>query len=135
MHELYLYILVMAGVTYLIRALPLTLIRREIRNPFLRSFIYYVPYATLAAMTFPAILGATGSLVSALAGLTAAVILAFFDRSLILVAAGAASPFMRLNWYYPFCTDLSLTFDPFYVTVYPDLNYIPIRSVKSVLRE
>jgi branched-subunit amino acid transport protein len=88
MHELYLYILVMAGVTYLIRALPLTLIRREIRNPFLRSFIYYVPYATLAAMTFPAILGATGSLVSALAGLTAAVILAFFDRSLILVAAG-----------------------------------------------
>ena len=79
MHELYLYILVMAGVTYLIRALPLTLIRREIRNPFLRSFIYYVPYATLAA---------TGSLVSALAGLTAAVILAFFDRSLILVAAG-----------------------------------------------
>lgn len=88
MHDLYVYILVMAAVTYLIRALPLTLIRREIRNPFLRSFIYYVPYATLAAMTFPAILGATGSLVSALAGLAAAVILAFSGKSLLLVAAG-----------------------------------------------
>ena len=60
-HNVYLYIAVVALVTYLIRVLPLTLIRREIKNPFLRSFLYYVPYVTLAAMTFPAILHATDS--------------------------------------------------------------------------
>ena len=67
-HNIYLYILVVAGVTYLIRVLPLTLIRREIKNTFLRSFLYYVPYVTLAAMTFPAILHATDSIWSGLAG-------------------------------------------------------------------
>ena len=56
------YILVMAGVTYLIRMLPLTLIRRQIRSPFIRSFLYYVPYVTLSVMTFPSILTATSSL-------------------------------------------------------------------------
>ena len=54
--NIYLYILVMAVVTYLVRMLPLTLIRREIKNVYIRSFLYYIPYATLAAMTFPAIL-------------------------------------------------------------------------------
>ena len=68
-HNIYLYILVVAGVTYLIRVLPLTLIRREIKNTFLRSFLYYVPYVTLAAMTFPAILHATDSIWSGLAAL------------------------------------------------------------------
>ena len=89
--SIYLYILVMALVTYLIRALPLTLIRRQIKNRFLRSFLYYVPYATLAAMTFPAILTATNSVYSALAGFAAALILAFMRKSLILVAAGASA--------------------------------------------
>ena len=59
--NVYLYILVMAGVTFLIRALPMTLIRREIKNRFIRSFLYYVPYVTIAVMTFPAILSATNS--------------------------------------------------------------------------
>ena len=59
-HNTYLYIAIVALVTYLIRVLPLTLIRREIKNQFLRSFLYYVPYVTLAAMTFPAIIHATG---------------------------------------------------------------------------
>ena len=67
-HNVYLYIAVVALVTYLIRVLPLTLIRREIKNPFLRSFLYYVPYVTLAAMTFPAILHATDSLWSGRGG-------------------------------------------------------------------
>ena len=66
--EVYLYILAGALVIYLIRLLPLTLIRREIRNPFIRSFLYYVPYVTLAVMTFPAILSATGNTVTAWAG-------------------------------------------------------------------
>lgn len=55
-HNIYIYIAVMAIVTYAIRVLPLTLIRKEIKNPFIRSFLYYVPYTTLAVMTFPAIL-------------------------------------------------------------------------------
>lgn len=59
--NIYLYILVMAGVTYLIRVLPLTLIRRPIKSRFFRSFLYYVPYVTLSVMTFPAILTATSS--------------------------------------------------------------------------
>ena len=59
-HNIYIYILVMAGVSYLIRMLPLTLIRKEIKNKTIRSFLYYVPYVTLAVMTFPAILSATG---------------------------------------------------------------------------
>ena len=63
--NVYLYILVMAGVTYLIRMLPLVLFKREITSPFVKSFLYYVPYACLAAMTFPAILTATaGGIIS-----------------------------------------------------------------------
>lgn len=83
------YIAVMALVTYLIRALPLTLIHGEIQNRWVRSFLYYVPYACLSAMTFPAIFFATQSVWSAAAGVLAALVLAFFDRSLITVAAGA----------------------------------------------
>lgn len=60
-HNIYIYILIMIGVTYLIRMLPLTLMRRPIRNVFLTSFLYYVPYVTLSVMTFPAILQATAS--------------------------------------------------------------------------
>lgn len=63
--KIYLYIGIMALVTYLIRVLPLTLIRKEIKNRTIRSFLYYVPYVTLAVMTFPAILSATGSIYSA----------------------------------------------------------------------
>lgn len=61
-HNLYMYIFVMAAVTYLIRMLPLTLIRKEIKNTFIKSFLYYVPYVTLAVMTFPAILTATANI-------------------------------------------------------------------------
>ena len=82
----YLYILVTAGVSYLIRALPLTLIRREIKNRFLRSFLFYVPYVTLAVMTFPDILYATNSVWSGLLALIAGVALAFSGQSLLTVA-------------------------------------------------
>ncbi|MGI6096186.1 MAG: AzlD domain-containing protein [Lachnospiraceae bacterium] len=88
-NNVYLYILVMAVVTYLIRVLPLTFIRREIKNVTIRSFLYYVPYVTLAVMTFPGILYATGSIWSGLLGFAAAVILAWKDRSLFQVAAVA----------------------------------------------
>ena len=83
------YILVMAGVTYLIRMLPLTLIRRQIRSPFIRSFLFYVPYVTLSVMTFPAILTATSSLWSGGAALAAAVFLAYRGKSLFSVSLAA----------------------------------------------
>ena len=70
-HNTYIYIFIMAAVTLLIRVLPLTLIRKKITNVTLRSFLYYVPYVTLAVMTFPAILEATGSIWSGLAALVA----------------------------------------------------------------
>ena len=88
--NVYLYILVMALVTYLIRVLPLVLIRREIKSRFIRSFLYYVPFATLAAMTFPSILTATDMLFSAVIGFATALILAFAKKSLLVVAIGAS---------------------------------------------
>jgi branched-subunit amino acid transport protein len=85
-HNVYVYIFLMAAVTYLIRALPLTLIRRQIRNQTIRSFLYYVPYVTLTVMTFPAILEATGSPWSALAALAAGVGAALKGASLLVVS-------------------------------------------------
>ena len=84
--NIWIYIACMAGVTYLIRVLPLTLIRKEIKNRTLRSFLYYVPYVTLAVMTFPAILHATQSPLAAGIALIAAILLAWFGRSLFQVA-------------------------------------------------
>ena len=88
-NNVYIYILIMALVTFLIRALPLTLIRKEIKSPFVRSFLYYVPYVTLSAMTVPAIFYATRNIYSAVAGFIVALILAFMRRGLLTVAAGA----------------------------------------------
>ena len=83
------YLIVMAGVTYLIRMLPMTVFRRGIRSVFVKSFLHYVPYAVLGAMTFPDVLYATGSLWTALAGLIVAVLMAWRGRSLLTVAVGA----------------------------------------------
>lgn len=88
-NRIYLYILVMAAVTYFIRVLPLTLIRREIKNPFIRSFLYYVPYVTLSVMTFPAILTATKSIWSGVGALAMAAILAYKEKSLFQVSIAA----------------------------------------------
>jgi branched-subunit amino acid transport protein len=88
--RLCLYIAVMAVVTYLIRMIPFTLFRKEIRSTFFRSFLAYVPYAVLGAMTFPSIFYATSSLPSAIAGTVVALVLAFLRRSLLTVAVGAS---------------------------------------------
>ncbi len=88
-NNVYIYILVMAGVTYLIRLLPLTIFRKEIKNRFVRSFLYYMPYVTLSVMTFPAILSATGNVISSAIGFTAALIIAWIDGNLFKVALGA----------------------------------------------
>lgn len=85
-HNIYIYILIMAIVTYLIRLLPLTLIRKEIKSTYIKSFLYYVPYVTLAAMTFPAILSTTANVWSATVGFIVALILAYRGKSLIQVS-------------------------------------------------
>jgi branched-subunit amino acid transport protein len=83
-------IIAMTAVTWLPRMLPLMLVRRRIENVFIRSFLYYVPYAVLAAMTIPAIFFATSSIWSALAGLVVALVLGWYRRSLLTVALGAS---------------------------------------------
>jgi branched-subunit amino acid transport protein len=84
-----LYILVMALTTYLVRMIPFTAFRKKITSRFAKSFFYYIPYAVLAAMTFPAIFYSTGSVLSASAGLLIAIVLAFFGKPLIVVAIAA----------------------------------------------
>ena len=86
----WIYIFVMAAVTYLIRMLPFTLIRKPVRSRFFRSLLYYIPYAVLAAMTFPSIFYATGSTITAAAGTAVALLLAWFRMPLIVVALAAA---------------------------------------------
>lgn len=84
-------IAVMALVTYLVRVLPMAIFRKKIHNRFVQSFLYYVPYAVLSAMTFPAIFDSTGSRLGAAAGCVAALVLAYFRKGLLLVAVGAAA--------------------------------------------
>lgn len=86
-HNIYIYILVSFLTSYLIRVLPLTLIRKPITNKFLRSFLYYVPYVTLSIMTFPAITEATQSPVAGYLALGIGIILAWFDKGLPVVAS------------------------------------------------
>lgn len=91
LNNAWIYIAVMAGVTYLIRVLPLTLIRKEIKNQTIRSFLFYVPYVTLAVMTFPAIIQATDSMWAGLAALITGIALAWFGGSLFQVAVAACA--------------------------------------------
>ena len=83
-------IAVMALVTYLIRLTPMVVFRKKIKNKWIQSFLYYVPYVVLSAMTVPAVFSSTGSVSSAVAGFVVAVVLAFFKRGLLTVAVGAA---------------------------------------------
>lgn len=85
------YILVMAGVTYLVRMVPFTLFRKEIKSTYIKSLLYYLPYAVLSAMTIPAIFYSTGNLTTAIVGTVVAVIVAFLDKPLIVVALSAAA--------------------------------------------
>lgn len=91
------YLIVMAGATYLIRVIPFVLINKKIENRFINSFLYYIPYTVLSAMTFPAILYATGSLISAIAGLAAAILLAYRGKGLVVVAIGACAAVLAVE--------------------------------------
>lgn len=88
---MFLYIAVMAGVTYLIRMIPFTLFRKKIKSRFLQSVLYYIPYAVLSAMTFPAIFYSTDNTVTAVVGTVVAIILAYFKLPLTVVALSACA--------------------------------------------
>ena len=96
--NIYLYIFTMALTTYLIRVLPLTIFRKPIKSRFLRSFLHYVPYCCLTAMTFPAILSSTASIISGAAALIVAVLLAYRGKSLLTVALSASAAVMLTEW-------------------------------------
>ena len=89
--SLVIYIAVMAIVTYLIRMLPFTLFRRKIKSRFIRSFLHYVPYAVLSAMTIPAVFYATGDVLTSVVGAVVAMVLAYFNLPLIVVALAASA--------------------------------------------
>ena len=89
MTRMLIYIFIMAAITYLIRVLPITVFRKKITSIWLQYFLYYVPYAVLAALTFPAIFTATGNVVTSVTGTVVALILAYFDTGLVIVAVGA----------------------------------------------
>ena len=98
------YIIVMAGVTYLIRMLPFVIFRKKIKSRFVKDFLYYVPYAVLGAMTIPAVFFSTGNIISAVIGLAAALVLAFRGKGLLPVAiAGCTAAFIAelvINYLY-----------------------------------
>ena len=96
--SLYAYIATMAITTYLIRLLPLTLFRRPIKSRFVRSFLHYVPYACLTAMTFPSILTSTATVLSGAAALVVAVVLAYRGKSLLMVSLAASAAVMLTEW-------------------------------------
>ena len=95
--KIYIYILVCVGVSFLIRELPLTLIRRPIKNRFLSSFLFYVPYVTLAVMTFPAIVNATQSPIAGAAALVVGIAAAWFGASLFQVSVSCCAVVLVLE--------------------------------------
>ena len=96
--SIYVYIFTMALTTYLIRMLPLTIFRKPIKSRFLRSFLHYVPYACLTAMTFPAILTSTATVISGAAALVVAVVLAYRGKSLLTVSLAASAAVIVTEW-------------------------------------
>ncbi|MBR0365620.1 MAG: AzlD domain-containing protein [Clostridia bacterium] len=85
------YLIIMAGVTYLVRTVPLLVFRKKIENRFVKSFLFYMPYAVLGSMTFPAIIYSTGDIVSGIVGMLTGAGLAFKNKSLLTVAAAACA--------------------------------------------
>ena len=98
-NNIYIYIAVMTAVTYAIRVIPLTLIRKPITNKFIKSFLYYVPYVTLAVMTFPAIVDATQSPIAGLVALILGIIAAWLGAGLLPVSVICCVTVFALEWF------------------------------------
>ena len=99
MNKNYIYIFIMAGVSFLIRALPMTLFRKPIKSPFVQSFLYYVPYVTLSVMTFPAIVNATQTPVSGTAALVIGILAAWFGADLFKTAVICCGTVLLLEFF------------------------------------
>ena len=99
MNKNYIYILIMAGVSFLIRALPMTLFRKQIKSTFIQSFLYYVPYVTLSVMTFPAIVNATQNQISGTAALVIGILAAWFGADLFKTAVACCGIVFLLEWF------------------------------------
>ena len=97
-NNVYIYILIMAGVSFMIRTLPLTLIRKPIKSKFIKSFLYYVPYVTLSVMTFPAIIEATQSPISGIVALVLGMLAAYFNLGLFKVAICSCTVVLLLEF-------------------------------------
>lgn len=95
--NIYIYILIMAGISYILRTLPMVIMRKPLKNKFLKSFLYYLPYVTLTVMTFPAIITVTGSYISGFAALIVGALLAYFTRNLFIVACGCCASVLILS--------------------------------------
>lgn len=106
----FIYLAAMAGVTYLLRLLPLLFVRHKIKSRFVRSFLYYVPYSVLTVMTVPAIFSSTACLFSALVGFAVAIVLACFKRSLLEVAASAVGAVLAAELVYPYLPEALQSF-------------------------
>lgn len=96
--DFWIYLAIMAVSTYLIRAIPFVCIRKQISNPFLRSLLYYIPYAVLAAMTFPAVLYAVENMAAAAIGFVVAILMALWGKSMTTVAVAACAAVYLSNW-------------------------------------
>ena len=96
--SIYTYIFTMALTTYLVRMLPLTLMRKPIQSRFIRSFLHYVPYACLTAMTFPSILSSTATMISGAAALLVGILLAYMGKSLIVVSVSCSAAVLLVEW-------------------------------------
>lgn len=90
-------VLIMAAVTYIPRALPLTLFTKQIKSRYIKSFLYYVPYAVLASLTFPSIFYCTANPIAAVVGTIVALVLAYFEKSLVVVAVCAVLSMFIVN--------------------------------------
>lgn len=99
MNKNYIYIFIMAGVSFLIRALPMTLFRKQIKSKFIQSFLYYVPYVTLSVMTFPAIVNATQSPISGVAALVVGILAAWFGADLFKTAVACCGVVLLLEFF------------------------------------
>ena len=86
MNDFWIYLLILAGSTYLIRAIPFALMQKKVTNKYVKSFLYYIPYAVLSAMTLPAAIYATGNIISGIAGLVVGGVFAYKGKGLTLVA-------------------------------------------------
>ena len=98
-HNPYIYILIMAAVTFAIRVLPLTLVKKQFTNTFVRSFLYYVPYVTLSVMTFPAIINATKSPIAGIAAFAAGLVAAWFNAGLFKVSCVCCAVVLILEFF------------------------------------